>query len=244
MNQSASQLPPPPQAPLAVGVSQCLLGDAVRYDGTGAGSSFAAEKLTGIFSHQKFCPEVAIGMGVPRTPIRLVGDAENYRVVALHDQSMDKTQALDDYAQAIVKDVELLHGYIFMHNSPSCGPQNVKVYPLEQSRPVRRTGTGRFAKTIIAALPNLPVVAADQLDDDELCENFVTRVFVYAHWRCIVDDLTPGTLTAFNHQYEKVLMGLSMQKYEQTQRLLTQQTGNFEALAGAYISLFMTGLCK
>ena len=80
-----------PQAPLRVGISECLLGEPVRYDGVGAASSFPAAKLEGLFDYTSFCPEVAIGLGVPRKPIRLVGGAENVKVVGSVDPNLDVT---------------------------------------------------------------------------------------------------------------------------------------------------------
>ena len=235
------ELPERPAAPLYVGLSQCLQGDEVRYDGSGARSSFPHAALEGLFNYKTYCPEVGIGMTVPREPIRLVGTADNYRVVGVRDPSMDKTDELVEYANSVLPEFSALSGYIFMHNSPSCGLMRVKVYPGPDA-PARRDATGIYAKTITTALPNLPVEDAGRLFDAVLRENFVTRTFAYAHWCLVRKDISAAKLVAFHSRYKYLLMAHSTAAYQAAGRLLSDLKAEVEQRADEYIGLLMQGL--
>lgn len=234
-------IPARPDAPLLVGISQCLMGDEVRYDGSGARSSFPHAALDGLFDYRTFCPEVGIGMSVPREPIRLVGTAEDNRIVGVKDPGMDKTDELVAYARAQVPAVAALSGYIFMHNSPSCGLRRVKVYPGADA-PAQRNGTGVYARTIVEALPDLPVEDGGRLFDPVLRENFVTRTFAFAHWRLIRPDVTAAELVAFHSRYKYLLMAHSTSAYQGAGRLLSNLKQDVDAIADRYIGLLMAGL--
>ncbi len=236
-------LPPRPEAPLPVGISQCLLGDEVRFDGSGAKSSFPHSRLRGLFEYKTFCPEMGIGMGTPRAPIRLVeaGGEGEVRVVGVKDPSMDKTAEIRAFGERAVGAMDKLVGYVFMHNSPSCGLFRVKVYQTKEA-PAKRIGRGVYAAKVTELLPDLPVEDAGRLFDDVLRENFVTRVFAYAHWRTISDDLTPGKLVAFHTAYKYLLMAHDVPAYQEAGRLLSDLKQDFEGKAHAYISLLMRGL--
>lgn len=234
-------IPPRPEGPLKVGISQCLLGDEVRYDGSGARSSFPHAALQGLFEYHSFCPEVGIGMSVPRAPIRLVGDAQSYRVVGVKDPSLDKTDELIAYAKAQLPKLADVSGYIFMHNSPSCGLMRVKVYPGPDA-PARRDGTGIYAATVIEAMPCLPAEDAGRLFDVVLRENFVTRTFAYAHWRLIEADITAAKLVAFHSRYKYLLLAHSTPAYQEAGRLLSDLKQDVPGKANAYINILMSGL--
>ena len=239
-----SLVPTRPQGPLAIGISQCLLGEEVRYDGTGARSSLPHTKLDGLFEFSGICPEVGIGMTIPRKPIRLVSSDDIVRVVGVNDSSIDKTDDLQDYAIAQKDKIAKFSGYIFMHNSPSCGLFRVKVYAPRADVPGSRTGTGIFAQQVIEDFPNLPVEEAGRLFDDEIRENFVTRVFTYAHWQSLPTPLTAAHLVEFHSRYKYLLMAHSISAYKQTGRLLSNLSGNVEEIASQYIILLMNGLGK
>ena len=123
-----ADFPARPEPPLPLGISECLLGSEVRYDGSGARSFFPHRALEGLFSYQGICPEVGIGMGVPRPPIRLVA-REGIRAVGVADNRQDYTGRLIDFGQAATPRLGDVAGYVFMQNSPSCGLFRVKVYP-------------------------------------------------------------------------------------------------------------------
>ncbi len=237
------ELPPRPEPPLQIGISQCLLGEEVRYDGSGARSSFPHAALAGLFEYRSFCPEVGIGMTVPRDPIRLVGTEQDYRVVGVKDPTIDKTDELRAYASEQVKQFTDFAGYIFMHNSPSCGLMRVKIYP-SRNAPAKRQGRGIYAAEVTRQLPNLPVEDGGRLFDVVLRENFVTRTFAYAHWLRVNEDLTPGRLVAFHSRYKYLLMAHSQVAYQETGRLLSNLKSDFAQKAQTYIGLLMQGLAQ
>ncbi len=239
--RAAVDIPPRPNAPLPVGISQCLTGEEVRYDGSGARSSMPHEALSGLFTYRTFCPEVGIGMSVPREPIRLVGTADDYRVVGVKTPAIDKTDELVAYGEAQVAKMTDLAGYIFMHNSPSCGLMRVKVYPGPDA-PASRQGMGIYARTVTRALPNLPVEDAGRLFDVVLRENFVTRAFTYAHWQRLQPELDAARLIAFHSRYKYLLMAHSMPAYQSAGRLLSDLRGDLQTKADDYIGLLMSGL--
>ena len=198
-------LPGRPQAPLRIAVSECLTGAEVRYDGSGARSSYPHDGLAGLFALTPVCPEMAIGMPVPRPPIRLVGTTAAPRAVGVADASQDVTGPLADFGVLTAR--RLRHagicGYVFMKNSPSCGLYRVKVYPEsvttapDRSIPVRK-GRGIFADALTRAWPELPVEESGRLEDPVLRENFVTRTFAYAHWLAFeAQGITAAGLIAF-----------------------------------------------
>src|SRR5262249_3105938 len=154
----------------------------VRYDGGHKRSSLCHSELAGWLDLRGICPEVAIGMGVPRAPIRLVGDPACPNARGIDDRTVDVTDRLRAYARAVTPTLDTVDGSIFMKNSPSCGLHRVKVYE-DVSGEVNGHGRGVFAAEIVAAHPELPVEESGRLDDSILRENFVMRVFAHAHWR-------------------------------------------------------------
>jgi uncharacterized protein YbbK (DUF523 family) len=144
-----------PNKPL-VGVSACLLGDSVRHDGGHKRDRFLTDVLADYFKFQRICPETAIGMGVPRPAIRLVGNPEQPRAQGIADSGFDVTEQLQEYAGKEAGSFARLSGFILKKDSPSCGMQRVKVYP-EQGGPAFRSGQGIFARILMQQHPFLPV---------------------------------------------------------------------------------------
>jgi len=232
-----------PAGPVRVGISQCLMGDAVRYDGSGASSSCPHDELDGLFEYQTFCPEVGIGMSVPREPIRLVGPLKDYRAVAVDDPCVDKTDELIQFAHDQLAKIDLLCGYIFMHHSPSCGLQAVKLYATHSAQATRE-GTGVYANEIVRARPTLPVTDANQLFDEKMRENFVMRVFTYAHWQSLMGDLNATNLRSFHRQYASTLSARDPQSCETADRLLIDLSADLISIANVYLGILMAGLEK
>lgn len=246
MAEPGGDFPARPEPPLPLAISQCLLGSEVRYDGSGAASSYPHAVLADLFDYRGICPEVGIGMSVPRDPIRLVGDPADPRVVGVKDPSLDVTAALRSYGRAQAAGLDDVVGYVFMKNSPSCGLFRVKVYPHEDGRvtgaPDMR-GRGAFAAAIVEARPNLPVEENGRLHDPVLRENFVTRTFAYGHWKTLERaGLSRSRLVEFHSRYKYLLMAHSVAHYQQTGRLLADLKADFEAKAARYIELLMAGL--
>ncbi len=170
-----------PCARARVGVSACLLGQRVRFDGGHKRNDFLTGPLADFLELVPVCPEVGIGMGIPRPPIRLVGDPERPRAVGVDDATPDVTERLLSFARRHVAALGDISGYVLKRNSPSCGMEGVKVHDSKGTTAERR-GIGIFARVLMETKPLLPVVEEAQLHDPVLREHFLTRVLVY-HFR-------------------------------------------------------------
>ena len=248
----ADHLPDRPEPPLCIAISECLLGSEVRYDGSGARSSFPHDRLHGLFEYRGICPEMAIGMGTPRDPIRLVGDVRTPQAVGVKDPGVNVTAELAGFgrsqAAALGDTRGDVMGYVFMKNSPSCGLYRVKVYPHEDGRvtgaPAPR-GRGIYAAAVVEALPALPVEESGRLHDPVLRENFACRVFTYAHWKKTESvGLTPARLIAFHSRYKYLLMAHSVPHYQEAGRLLSNLKTGFDERAAEYLGVLMAGLSR
>jgi uncharacterized protein YbgA (DUF1722 family)/uncharacterized protein YbbK (DUF523 family) len=238
--------PPRPQPPLPIAISQCLLGNEVRFDGSGARSSYPHAALSALFEYRGICPEVGIGLGTPRDPIHLVGDPSKPRVVGVQDQDRDVTDALQAYGRSQAAELDDVAGYVFMKGSPSCGLFRVKVYPRRNGHVTgapTRNGRGAYAAAVMESKPDLPVEENGRLHDPVLRENFVTRTFAYAHWQALESaGITHRRLVEFHRRYRYLLMAHSAAHEEQAERLLAHVQGDLECNARTYIGLLMTGL--
>ncbi len=250
---SGQDLPERPPPPLPLGISECLLGNEVRYDGTGARSSFPHAALEGLFEYQGICPEVGIGMPVPRPPIRLIArksadQTRQVRAVGVADRDLDYTDALAGFARDTAPGLGGLAGYVLMKSSPSCGLERVKVYSEQPDGTVgmpKRTGRGIFAAGLAAALPNLPLEESGRLNDEVLRENFVTRTFAYAHWQALLTaGLSAPALVAFHSRYKYLLMAHSVPAYQKAGRLLSNLKTDLDGIAASYIGVLMDGLAR
>jgi uncharacterized protein YbgA (DUF1722 family)/uncharacterized protein YbbK (DUF523 family) len=177
----------------------------VRHDGGHKRDPFLVETLGQFVEWVPVCPEVEMGLGIPREAIRLEGDPEAPRLVATRSRR-DLTQAMARLARARAEELARLDlaGYVLKKDSPSCGMERVRVYG-EGARPLRR-GIGLFARVLMARLPLLPVEEEGRLQDPGLRENFVERVFAYARWKATLGaGLTRGRLVTF-HTAQKLLL--------------------------------------
>ena len=229
-----------------IAISACLLGENVRFNGGHKQSLLCCQTLADYFDFVPLCPEVAIGLGIPREPIRLVGDAAQPQAVGTVNRALNVTQPLDDYGRQMAREHTDLCGYIFMQKSPSCGLERVKVY-RENGTPVDGGGRGIYAQAFCARHPNLPVEEDGRLNDPVLRENFLTRVFVYASWQALLaEGLSRHRLLAFHSRYKYLLMAHSPQHYKSLGHLLgTMDKGiPLEELTAGYFSELMTGLKK
>ena len=222
-----------------LGVSACLIGAKVRFDGGHKRNRFLIDELGSHFEFVPFCPEVAIGMGTPRPSIRLVGDVEAPRALGSRDDGLDVTDALKAYSDNRARRLEGLSGFIFKKDSPSCGMERVKVYS-DKGMP-QREGVGIFARAVQQANPLLPVEEEGRLNDSTLRENFVSRVFVYARWQALRQQgLTKKGLLDFHTRHKLLLMAHSPVAYRELGRLLARlDNASLDGLADRYIERIM-----
>jgi uncharacterized protein YbbK (DUF523 family) len=182
---------------IRVGISSCLLGEEVRFDGGHKRDGFILGTLSPFFRFVSVCPEVEIGLGTPREAIRLVRDGDTTRLVS--KSGLDLTERMTTYARTKVAALERLSlsGYLLKSASPSCGMERVRVH--EEGGTPRRDGRGLFARELLDALPLLPVEEEGRLHDPKLRENFFDRVFGYHRLRRLLDgSWTVGDLVAFH----------------------------------------------
>ena len=188
--------------PPALGVSSCLLGNNVRYNGGNKYHSFISLVLEKHFDLRPICPEVAIGMGVPRAPVQLrILDGE-LRAVGVGNHAQDVTTALQEYGQQQVTHARAFCGYIFKSRSPSCGISDSKIF----SENGVSAGPGIYARKILRTLPWLPAIDETQLDQDETKDNFLERVFSLIRWhQFLTDPLTVKDLMDFHRTHRLTL---------------------------------------
>ncbi|KPC20658.1 hypothetical protein ALP33_05564 [Pseudomonas amygdali pv. lachrymans] len=228
-----------------LGISACLMGAEVRFNGGHKESHLCTRALSKYFDFVQACPEVAIGMGIPREPIRLVGDAENPKALGTLNRELDVTEALANYGIQMAEELGDICGYIFMQKSPSCGLERVKVY-RENGAPVDGGGRGIYAQAFCERHPNLPVEEDGRLNDAVLRENFVTRVFAYAAWQQLLKDgVTRRALTEFHSRYKYQLMANDPVQYKALGKMLgSMGRTDPNEIAPLYFSELMAALKK
>ncbi len=198
-------------SPIRVGISACLLGEKVRFDGNHKLDRYIRDTLGGYFEFVPICPEVAIGLGVPRPTLRLEGDPQQPRAVGVTDKSIDVTIPLERYGRKMARELPPLAGYLFKARSPSCGMERVKVY---QDKGAPKAGQGIYVRELLAARPWLPAEEEGRLGDPVLRENFVERVFAYHRWQQLgATRITPARLLEFHARHKLILMSHGAEYY-------------------------------
>jgi uncharacterized protein YbgA (DUF1722 family)/uncharacterized protein YbbK (DUF523 family) len=204
--------------PVAIGA--CLGGEPVRFNGGSKHWPDVLDTLASVFSWQTFCPEMAIGLGVPREPIRLIGELGEERAVAISDHSRDVTDALRNKAAEYLAAHPGLCGYVLVKGSPSCGYQRVKRY-RESGHLEKADASGAFVRGLQAVNPLLPLEEDGRLNDAALRESFVLRVFAYADWLVLQSaPLSVHRLIGFYSRYKYLVMSRDMNAYRQLGHLL------------------------
>lgn len=226
---------------LQLGISACLIGEKVRFDGSNKPSNFCIKELGQHVTYKAFCPEVAIGLPIPRATIRQIKSDDIIRV-ARPDGSGDVTDALQAYGKKVASMTKSLSGYVFCAKSPSCGMERVKVYSPEGNALVS-DGVGAFAREIMAANPLLPCEENGRLNDPLIRENFVARVYAYKHWQNLqASGLSKHKLTTFHSQYKYTVMSHDLVAYKKLGQLLARADLPLDDMAQAYISGLMAAL--
>jgi uncharacterized protein YbgA (DUF1722 family)/uncharacterized protein YbbK (DUF523 family) len=208
------------RTPIRIGVSSCLLGNTVRFDGGHKRDGFLVGTFGKYVEWVPVCPEVEMGLGVPRPTLRLQQEGDDLRLV-MPKTGDDYTNAMRRFAarRAAALAAEDLSGYILKKDSPSCGMERVKIYH-GHSLPAR-TGRGLFATALLERYPNLPVEEEGRLNDPRLRENFVERVFAYHRLKGLFRGRwNLGDLVAFHTTHKLQLMAHSPAGYARLGRLV------------------------
>jgi uncharacterized protein YbgA (DUF1722 family)/uncharacterized protein YbbK (DUF523 family) len=241
--KAATRLPDP-TGPIRIGISSCLLGAEVRFDGGHKEDRFISRTLSAYFEYVPVCPELEVGMGVPREALRLVGDPAAPRLITVRTK-IDHTQSMVKFAAARVRALaaEDLDGTIFKKDSPSCGLERVRVYGAESGMAVRR-GIGLFARAFRERFPLVPVEEEGRLSDPLLRENFIERVFCHWRWRhLIAAGMSRGRLVAFHTAHKLLLLAHSPAHYAEMGRLVARAKALQPAdLAARYGEFLAAGL--
>ncbi|MDX1320574.1 MAG: DUF523 and DUF1722 domain-containing protein [Oceanospirillum sp.] len=228
-----------PDREIRVGISQCLLGEQVRFDGGHKHARYCTETLAKYFTFVPTCPEVGAGMSIPREPIRLVSMQDEVRVRGTKSDD-DYTEQLTDFSERAVKRLSGLSGYVLLGKSPSCGMERVKVYRENGNRSDISQG-GVFAEALMRTYPELPVEESGRLTDPQLRESFLTRVYAYNTWQAMEEQgITPKALIDFHTQYKPLLMAHNQQAYRDLGKWLAGvDKTSVEQKAKEYLPKFM-----
>jgi uncharacterized protein YbgA (DUF1722 family)/uncharacterized protein YbbK (DUF523 family) len=232
-------------APIRIGISTCLLGRQVRYDGGHKRDRFLTDVLAPFVEWVPVCPEVEMGLGVPREPIRLAREGQEVRLVA-ERSGADHTRTMAAFARRRVRELEEeeLCGYVLKKDSPSCGMERVRVWG--QGVGPRREGVGAFAAVLLDRLPSLPVEEEGRLHDAALRENWIERVFAYRRVRSLLDRrFGVGELVAFHTAHKLQLLAHAPERYRALGRLVAgaRKLGRAE-LRRRYAGGFMAALAE
>jgi uncharacterized protein YbgA (DUF1722 family)/uncharacterized protein YbbK (DUF523 family) len=228
---------------IRLGVSSCLLGEKVRYDGGHKLDSYLTETLGRYIEWVPVCPEVEYGLPVPREAMRLTGDPDAPRLVTART-GIDHTEGMRQWAQMRLQGLERegLCGFVFKSRSPSSGMKSVKVYS-PSGIPTHR-GVGIFARAFMEHFPLMPVEEDGRLHDPILRENFVERVFVFKRWK----EFQKGggsikALVDFHTDHKLLILSHSPQHYTALGRLVGQAADyKLKDLHGAYLQTLVEGL--
>ena len=208
------------QTHIRVGISTCLLGERVRFDAGHKKDIFITELLGKYFEFVAVCPEVDVGMGVPREAVRLVGTSEAPRMVGTRS-GQDWTDRMNRYAGRRTRELgtPALCGYILKKDSPSCGMERVRIY--SDSGMPERTGVGLFARAVLARFPLLPIEEEGRLHDARLRENFIERVFAFHRLQLLFSGrFSRSAVIAFHARHKYLILAHSPAHYQELGKLV------------------------
>jgi uncharacterized protein YbgA (DUF1722 family)/uncharacterized protein YbbK (DUF523 family) len=230
---------------IRLGVSSCLLGEGVRFDGGHKRDRFVTDLLGAFVEWVPVCPEVEVGMGIPRPALRLVRRGDAVHMLEIKS-GRDHTRSMRQFAARRVRELRTLElcGYILKKDSPSCGMARVKVYAEKGA--AKRDGVGLYASALMEAFPSLPVEEEGRLNDPRLRENFIERVFAYRRLRDLFRGRwTHGQVVAFHTAHKLQLMAHSPAAYRELGRLVAARKAIPRAeFRRRYASGFMQGLTR
>jgi len=207
---------------IKLGISTCLLGETVRYDGGHKLDRFLTDTLGQYVQYVPVCPEVECGLGVPREAMHLEGNPDSPRLITSRTKQ-DMTDRMIQWAlkRVIELEKEDLCGFIFKSDSPSSGMERVKVYN-EKGMPVKK-GTGMFAKIFMEHFPLFPVEDEGRLHDPGLRENFIERIFTLKRWREVLGKKKKrGNIVDFHSKHKLLILSHSPKHYQMMGKLVAQ----------------------
>ena len=227
---------------IRIGISSCLMGNEVRFDGGHKHDRYITGTLGDYFDFVPVCPEVECGMPIPREALRLTGNPAAPRLVTSRS-GVDHTEQMTVWAAKRVEELagEELCGFIFKSKSPSSGMERVKVY--NENRIPLPVGVGLFARAFMGRFPLLPVEEEGRLHDIALRENFIESIFVYKRWREICMQKKPEGLITFHTEHKMLLRSHSESHYRELGRIAARAgTGDKDVLFAAYQEVMMTAM--
>jgi uncharacterized protein YbgA (DUF1722 family)/uncharacterized protein YbbK (DUF523 family) len=228
---------------IRLGISACLLGENVRFDGGHKKDQYLTGILAQFVEWVPVCPEVDIGLGTPRESLHLIGTPEAPRMVTTKT-NVDYTDTMLKYAHAKVEQLKKLHlnGYILKKDSPSCGMERVRVYAGKGM--ATRNGVGLFARVLMEQMPILPVEEEGRLNDSGLRENFIVRVFCNCRWQNLLRrPFRLNALITFHAQHKFLLMAHSEKHLRELGKLVAAaKSYKPTELLEAYAHLFFAAL--
>lgn len=202
---------------IPVGISACLLGERVRFDGGHKRNEFAAEQLAPFLRYEPACPEMAIGLPTPRPALRLTEERADGAISLCFSNGQDApvTDRMTAYSKEKISHLRHLCGYIVCAKSPSCGMERVRIYQPDNNNN-RKAGTGVFTRELMDQMPWLPVEEDGRLHDPLLRENFVARVYALHEFNQLwASGLTRAKLMAFHTRYKLLLLAHSQPAYRE-----------------------------
>ncbi len=228
---------------IRLGISSCLLGEKVRFDGSHKLDRFLTDTLGRYVEYVPVCPEVEVGLPTPRETLRLVGKPDEQRLV-FSKSGEDITEMMTSWAQKRVKQLEKedLCGFVFKSKSPSSGMERVRLY--DRNGVPNKTGVGLFAKVFMEHFPLLPVEEEGRLHDPRLRENFIEIIFTLKRWReSLAKGKTAKNLIDYHTRHKLLIMAHSPDIYRQMGKLVAR-SGELDAdiLYREYLALLMKGL--
>jgi uncharacterized protein YbbK (DUF523 family)/uncharacterized protein YbgA (DUF1722 family) len=224
-----------------IGTSACLLGDEVRYNGGHKQDRIVKDIIAHSDQVSKFCPEVGVGLSIPRPAIRMIQTSSGDVKISGIETEDNLMQRMSDYADGIQTQIEELSGFIFMQKSPSCGLYSAKVYA--ESGYVEDKRAGAFAQRLTELNPLLPVEEAGRLHDAGLRESFLSRVFAYQEWKSL--DVGKHQLIDFHSRHKYQLFAHSPVHYKKAGQLLSDlKSESIEVISSNYIAILLEGLSQ
>ncbi len=229
---------------IKIGVSSCLIGEKVRWNGDHKQNHFVREILANYFEYVSVCPEMEVGMGVPRETVALYGNLEKSRMISKKTQT-DWTRPMNNYIKDRLKSLtqDDLCGYIFKSKSPSCGLGRIPVYSEFGSNKVRH-GSGIFAQAFTKAFPIVPTEDEGRLNDPRIRENFIVKVFSFYRLQALFkQNFSLGALVKFHTQQKFLLLAHSRKHYDTLGQLVAKsKSTGIEILKVKYGEVFMEAL--